>query len=132
MKRSLLSRLPQHAALVALRLSLGLALALAAAATGCATSAPGSSSVSAPVSAGRDEPVALLQNAKCTGCHARVEPGQLPRKQVAAAITRHRGRAHLSPVEWAALLDYLAPASLEAPRPDARTASTTPTGTGNP
>jgi hypothetical protein len=56
------------------------------------------------------EEIARLHRSRCGACHVRVEPGQRSREVLDAALTRHRKRVSMYEEQWAAMIDYLAPA----------------------
>src|ERR1700733_10036103 len=57
--------------------------------------------------------IAETHKARCGNCHVRVEPGTRTRAQLEVAFIRHRARVHLTPGEWASMIDYLATRSGE-------------------
>jgi hypothetical protein len=61
-----------------------------------------------PASAPDAEPIAAVHRAQCGRCHTPPEPHHLAKSYLEDAFARHRGRVHLSPDEWAAMVDYLA------------------------
>jgi hypothetical protein len=62
----------------------------------------------APASSPDAPPIASLHAQRCGKCHAPPQPASHTRAQLEDAFGRHRGRAHLSPEEWSAMVDYLA------------------------
>ena len=62
----------------------------------------------APASSPDAPPIASVHAHRCGKCHAPPEPGSHTRAQLEDAFGRHRSRAHLSPEEWSAMVDYLA------------------------
>jgi hypothetical protein len=51
--------------------------------------------------------VVAIHRSKCGACHTPVEPGSVPRAEVASALQRHRQRAKLSERDWADMVEYL-------------------------
>jgi len=97
------------------------AVALVAVVAGCASSATAAGSGSALGSGKRDalaseqarawmsehQHVVAIHRSKCGACHTPVEPGSVPRAEVASALQRHRRRAKLSERDWADMVEYL-------------------------
>ena len=54
-------------------------------------------------------PIAAVHRKQCGRCHTPPEPRSHTREQLEAAFGRHGKRVHLSPDEWQAMIDYLAP-----------------------
>jgi hypothetical protein len=52
--------------------------------------------------------IAAIHAKKCGTCHMAPEPKSRTRAQLDAALGRHRNRVHLTPAQWAAMIDYLA------------------------
>ena len=67
---------------------------------------PSLSAESAPALASSAS-IAAVHRRKCGNCHARVEPGSLPRATIEAALARHRRRAKLTEGQWAELIEFL-------------------------
>jgi hypothetical protein len=51
--------------------------------------------------------VVAIHRSKCGACHTPVEPGSVPRAEVASALQRHRQRAKLSEKDWSDMVEYL-------------------------
>jgi hypothetical protein len=72
----------------------------------------------APASSPDAPPIAAVHAHRCGKCHAPPDPGSHTRAQLEVAFGRHRSRAHLTPEEWSAMIDYLAAPEAAAPRKD--------------
>jgi hypothetical protein len=73
----------------------------------------------APASSPDAAPIAAVHAHRCGKCHAPPEPGTHTRAQLEDVFGRHRSRAHLTPGEWSAMVDYLAtPDGAMAPQKD--------------
>ena len=59
--------------------------------------------------------IATVHRRKCGNCHARVEPGSLPRATIEAAMVRHRRRAKLTDGQWAEMIEFLSHAGPTEP-----------------
>ena len=55
--------------------------------------------------------VAKIHRTQCGRCHSPPEPGARSRAEVEAAAARHSTRVRLTPEEWTAMVDYLAPSA---------------------
>jgi hypothetical protein len=58
--------------------------------------------------------IAQTHQRKCASCHRLVEPGARTRLVIEQAAARHDKRVRLTPDEWRALVDYLAPPASSA------------------
>jgi hypothetical protein len=52
--------------------------------------------------------IAGIHAHKCGSCHVAPEPKSRTRDHLDAALVRHKNRVHLTPAQWAAMIDYLA------------------------
>jgi Fe2+ transport system protein FeoA len=82
----------------ALAFSLSLGLGVSA----CTSEAHG------PNTAGPLAPIAEVHAEKCGACHSLPAPRTRSREYLEQAFSRHHRRVHLTPDEWAAMVDYLA------------------------
>jgi hypothetical protein len=93
-----------------------IALALMPVLSACAASTPnGETPAGGRVATAEHFDVAETHAHKCGRCHAPPEPKTRTREHLTDAFGRHQKRLHLTPAQWAAMVDYL-----EAP--DASTA----------
>jgi hypothetical protein len=70
----------------------------------------GSAAACAPAAApdSHSPPIAAVYTRQCGKCHAPPQPRNHTRAQLEAVFARHKERAHLTPDEWAQMIDYLA------------------------
>jgi hypothetical protein len=61
-----------------------------------------------PASSPDAPPIAALHAHTCGKCHGPPEPRSHTRRQLEDAFGRHKSRAHLTPEQWAAMIEYLA------------------------
>jgi ABC-type uncharacterized transport system auxiliary subunit len=52
--------------------------------------------------------IAAVHTRKCGSCHVPPSPKSRAREGLDAVFSRHKNRVHLTPAQWAAMLDYLA------------------------
>jgi hypothetical protein len=64
----------------------------------------------APATAPDAPRIATVHRSQCGRCHIPPEPRTRPREQVESAALRHAHRVRLTPEEWTAMIEYLAPA----------------------
>jgi hypothetical protein len=86
-----------------------LAVVIASLAAATAACASGAGDGTRADSADSHATIAALHQRKCGSCHRLVEPSTRSRATIVDAMGRHEKRLRLSPAEWSALTDYLAP-----------------------
>ena len=65
-----------------------------------------------------DQAIASMHVSKCGCCHTLPAPQTRTRDHLEDAFARHKRRVHLTPDEWAAMVDYLAmPGGVTARQP---------------
>jgi hypothetical protein len=67
-----------------------------------------SAAACAPASSPDASPIAALHTRECGRCHTPPAPKTHTRAELEDAFGRHRKRAHLTPEEWQAMVEYLA------------------------